>query len=53
MILFISIGSFLILLPVRSKIAFANAGATVGKPVSPAPSGDALLSRIKVSISGH
>ncbi len=42
----IFIGSFLTRLPVRSKIALANAGATVGKPASPAPSGGASLSRI-------
>ena len=39
-------------LPVAAKIAFANAGASGGTPVSPIPSGASVLGTTYTSISG-
>ena len=49
---FILKGNFLILLPVKSKIALHNAGANGGKPGSPTPPGFSSFSIMCTSISG-
>jgi|GEM_PF-6172233 len=43
-------GSFLILFPVRSKMALHNAGAKAGKAGSPTPPGGSLFSMMCTSI---
>lgn len=48
----ISNGSFLILLPVKLKIALQSAGATGGKPGSPTPVGSSLFCMICTSVLG-